>query len=222
MAVHCGPSFGLCGLRVTLLDSLGNVAAGPNNSYVTDQQISLAISANQDTGQTFQQRNGCGCSLAKFRAEDIFNWWELVFTDGAVEDALVAMMTGGTPILEGGSIVGIHYPEALGCGESKPIVAVEAWTQHMLPGGSAKDSIHPYIHWVFPASKWSFGDVTAEEDFMNPVLNGFTISNPLWGSGPYSDGPPDGSDVGAEGSRWKTADVPPAADCGYATVAPGS
>lgn len=219
MAVNCGPSFGLCALRITLLDEFGNVDAG-SNSYVTDKQISLAFTPNIDTGATFSQRNGCGCSLARFKAEDVFNWWEFTFTDGAIEDAMVALMVGGTTITEGGSVVGLHFPSALDCSEQRRQVAIEAWTQHIF--GSNKDSLHPYIHWVWPASVWQFGDNTAEEDFMNPVLTGFSRSNALWGGGPYADGPPDGSDVGAEGARWKTNDTPPVADCALASVTPGS
>ena len=219
MAVNCGPSFGLCALRITLLDDVGNVAAG-NNSYVTDKQISLAFNPNVDTGQTFSQRNGCGCSLARFKAEDIFNWWEFTFTDGAIEDAMVALMVGGTTITDGADIVGVHFPDALDCSETRVNVALEGWTQHIV--GSAKDATYPYIHWVWPATAWQFGDNTAAEDFMNPVLTGFSRSNPLWGGGPYADGPPDGSDVSPEGSRWKTNDLPPVADCAIAAVTPGS
>jgi hypothetical protein len=219
MAINCGPSFGLCAARITLLDDLGNVAAG-NNSYVTDKQISLAFSPNVDTGNTFSQRNGCGCSLARFKAEDIFNWWEFTFTDGAIEPVMMALMLGSTSILDGADTVGLHFPSALGCDEARPMVALEVWTQHIV--GSNKDSAFPYIHWVWPATVWQMGDNTAEEDFMNPVLTGFSRSNPLWGSGPYADGPPDGSDVGPEGAQWKTADLPPVADCAIAAVTPGS
>lgn len=219
MAVHCGPSFGLCGLRVTLLDDLGNVAGG-SDSYVTDKQISLAFTPNIDTGNTFSQRNGCGCSLARFKAEDVFNWWEFTFTDGAVEPALESLMLGGTSITDGADIVGLHFPTALDCDEQRQMVALEFWTQHLF--GSKKDSALPYIHWVFPASVWQYGDHTAQEDFMNPVLTGFSRSNDLWGHGPYADGPPDGSNVGMEGAYWKTAEVLPTADCGIAVVAPGS
>lgn len=221
MPVNCGPSFGLCGFRVTLLDELGNVESG-DNSYVSDGGVSLAFSPNIDVGNTFTQRSGCGCKLASFKAEDNFNWWEFTFTDGLVEDAMVAMMTGGTPITEGASVVGIHYPEGLDCDEAQRMVAIEAWTQHVQRGGNGKDSLHPYIHWVWPASKWQFGDNTAEEDFMNPVLSGYSVSNALWGGGPYGDGPPDGSDVKSNGSRWKTGDAPPTADCALTTVTPGS
>ena len=220
MAVHCGPSFGLCGLRVTLLDDLGNVNSASGNSYVTDKQISLAFTPNIDTGNTFSQRNGCGCSLARFKAEDIFNWWEFTFTDGAVEPALESLMLGGVTITSGADTVGMHFPTALSCDEQRQMVAIEFWTQHIF--GSKKDSTLPYIHWVFPASVWQYGDHTAQEDFMNPVLTGFSRSNDLWGGGPYGDGPPDGSDVGQEGAYWKTAETLPVADCADAHVTPGS
>lgn len=219
MAVNCGPSFGLCAIRVTLLDDLGNVAAG-QNSYVSDRQVSVAFSPNVETGATFSQRNGCGCSVARFRAEDVFNWWEFTFTDGALEPELVALMLGSTTIADGANKVGLHFPDSLGCAESQRQVALEFWTQHIV--GSNRDVQFPYIHWVFPASKWQLGDNTAEEDFMNPVLTGFSRSNPLWGSGPYGDGPPDGSDVGAEGAWWKTNDALPVANCAVGTVTPGS
>lgn len=213
----CGPSFGLCALRVTELDALGNAGG---DVYTTDKQISLAFTPNIDTGATFSQRNGCGCSLARFKAEDIFNWWEFTFTDGALEPALQAMMLGSTLIVDGADQVGVHFPSALDCDEARPMVGLEIWTQHI--AGSGKDGEFPYVHWVWPATVWQAGDNTAEEDFMNPVLTGFSRSNPLWGGGPHGDGPPDGSDVGPEGAWWKTADLPPVADCATGTVAPGS
>jgi hypothetical protein len=219
MAVNCGPSFGLCALRVTLLDDLGNVAAG-SNTYTTDKQISLAFTPNIDTGNTFSLRNGCGCSLSRFKSEDVFNWWEFTFTDGALEPQLTALMVGGTTIADGADVVGQHFPGALSCSDIRRQVALEFWTQHLV--GSNRDAAYPYVHWVFPASVWQWSDNTAQEDFLNPVLTGFSRSNPLWGSGPYGDGPPDGSDVGPEGSYWKTPDVLPVADCATAAVTPGS
>ena len=219
MAVNCGTSFGLCALRVTKLDDLGNVAAG-SNSYVTDKQISLAFTPNIAVGNSFSLRNGCGCSLSRFKAEDIFNWWDFTFTDGALEPSLTTLMVGGTTISEAGSVVGQHFPEALACDEFRPQVALEFWTQHIV--GSSKDGALPYVHWVFPATNWQWSSNTAQEDFLNPVLTGFSRSNALWGGGPYADGPPDGSDVGTEGSYWKTAELPPVANCSTATVTPGS
>src|SRR5712691_4852696 len=75
MAINCGLSWGACVVRLTRVDAQGNVIAG-NNSYVSNQLISLAQNPNIETGNTFSARNGCGCGLARFKAPDIFNWWE--------------------------------------------------------------------------------------------------------------------------------------------------
>ena len=53
------------------------------------------------------------------------------------------------------------------------------------------------------------------------MLNGFSRANANWGDGPYGDGPPDSEDI-SEGGFWKTADLPPAADCAAGNVTPSS
>lgn len=219
MAVNCGKVFGLCAVRFTLLDADGNVAAGPGNSYVTDKQISVAMTPNIDTGNTFSSRNGCGCSLAKFKVPDVFNWWEFAFVDGALEPEMEALITGAAEITNGADVVGIHGPEPLSCSEGERQVAVELWTKHIV--NSKQDSAYPWIHWVFPNSVWQFNDNTAQEDFLDPAYQGFSRSNDLWGAGPYGDGPPDGSDV-TEWAKWKTAIDPPAGNCASASVTPSS
>ena len=218
MAINCGPSFGLCALRVTLLDDLGNVAAG-SNSYVTDRQISLAFAPNIDTGNTFSQRNGCGCSIARFKADDVFNWFEFTFAGGALEPEMMALMLGAETIVDGADVVGLAFPSQLACDEDEPAVALEFWTKHIV--GSAPDAAYPWVHCVFPKPVWMLADNTFENDVHQMAVTGFSRSNPLWGGGPYGDGPPDGSDV-IEGAWWKTDVDPPTAICAAADVTPAS
>ena len=85
MAVNCGVSFGICAVRLTKVTVTGAVDSPPDNSYVTDKPISLALRPNIEEGQTFSLRNGCGCSIARFKANDTFNWWEFTFQMGALE-----------------------------------------------------------------------------------------------------------------------------------------
>lgn len=219
MAVNCGVSFGLCAVRVTKLDVTGAVINEENNSYVTDKAVTISMTPNIETGNTFSLRNGCGCSLARFKSEDVFNWFEFSFARGALEPALEQMLLGGEVIEDGADVVGINGPGALACDELPPIVALEFWTQHIF--GSGLDSIHPYVHWVFPSTKWQLGDNTAEEDLMQLTVNGFSRTNTAWGSGPYGDGPPDGQAV-TEWAYWKTDDDLPEASCVAAEVEPGS
>ena len=76
MAVACGVSFGLCNVRVTRLDENGVAMGGAGNTYTTDRGVTLGLSPNIETGNTFNLRNGCGCSISRFKSLDVFNWFE--------------------------------------------------------------------------------------------------------------------------------------------------
>ncbi|GIV03726.1 MAG: hypothetical protein KatS3mg015_2556 [Fimbriimonadales bacterium] len=219
MAVNCGVSFGICAVRLTKVDVTGAVLPPPNNSYVSDKPISIAVRPNIEEGQTFSLRNGCGCSIARFKANDTFNWWEFTFQMGALEPAMLSMLLGTPTIEQGADIVGQAFLGALDCDEAEPAVALEFWTQHIV--GSGQDAFHPYIHWVFPKTVWRLGDNTFEEGIAQPTVEGFSRTNNQWGDGPYGDGPPDGQDI-SEGGWWKTAIAPPTAACAPASVTPSS
>lgn len=219
MAVNCGYSFGLCAVRVTKLDETGTVIDEPDNSYVSDKAITISLTPNVETGNTFSLRNGCGCSIARFKSPDVFNWFEFSFARGALEPELESMLLRGTTILDGADVVGINGPGALACDEGEQLVSLEFWTQHNL--GSGQDALHPWVHWVFPSTTWQIGDNTAEEDIMQITLTGFSRTSGGWGSGPYGDGPPDGQDI-TEWAYWKSDVDPPAAACAAVDVEPGS
>jgi len=214
VSVNCGPSFGCCAVRLTRVASNGSVIAGLN-SYVTDKPISVAVAPNYETGNTFSQRNGCGCGIARLKAPDTFNWFDITFTEAALEPVMQAFLLGASEITDGFDVVGVSYPGQLACDDDEPAVALEFWTQHI--NGSSQDAQFPWIHWVFPMSVWRLGDNTAEEGFMNPVVVGFTKTNPLWGNGPYGDGPPDGENI-EEGGWWYTDVEPPSAECAAQNV----
>jgi len=219
MAVNCGVSFGLCRTRVTLLDANGNVSGTADNSYVTDNALSISLTPNIETGNTFSARNGCGCSVARFKANDTFNWFEFTFANTALEPQMMAMMLGSNTIVDGADVVGLAFQGSLACDEAEPSVALEFWTKHIV--GSGQDATYPWVHWVFPKTVWSLADNTFEEDIAQPTLNGFSRTNSNWGDGPYGDGPPDSEDI-SDGGWWKTDVEPPAASCDTGDVSPSS
>lgn len=219
MAVNCGSSFGLCVMRVTKVDAAGNVVTGAGNSYVSDKVVKIDVTPNVETGNTFSLRNGCGCSIVRFKANDIFNWWDFAFAGGALEPVMEALMLGSETIVDGPDVVGLAFQGSLACDEDEPAVALEFWTKHIV--GSGQDGALPWVHWVFPKSVWQLAQRTADESIQQPGLTGFSRTNEQWGAGPYSDGPPDGQDI-REGAYWKTAVAPPAANCAAATVVPSS
>lgn len=214
MAVNCGVSFGICAIRVTKVDAAGNVLAG-DNSYVSDSVASIGVRPNIEEGQTFSARNGCGCSIARFKANDTFNWFEFTLQMNTLEPILQAMLLGSETIVNGSDVVGEAFASALDCSEDEPAVALEFWTKHVV--GSGQDGTYPWIHWVFPKTVWRLGDNTFEEGIAQPTVEGFSRTNTQWGEGPYGDGPPDDQDL-REGGWWKTADDPPEANCESDTV----
>lgn len=214
MAVNCGVSFGLCAVRITKVDASGNVVAG-DNMYVTDKPLSIGLTPNIETGNTFSVRNGCGCSIARFKANDTFNWFEFTFASAALEPEMQAFLLGAETIVDGSDTVGLAFPGALDCSDDEPAVALEFWTQHIV--GSGQDGALPWFHWVFPKTVWHLADNTFEEDIAKPSLAGFSRTNQQWGEGPYADGPPDDQDI-REGGYWKTDVDPPTADCAAQAV----
>jgi hypothetical protein len=214
MAFNCGVSFGICRLRVTRLDDSGNVIAG-NNAYVTDKVMSVSVTPNIETGNSFSVRNGCGCKIASKKFPDTLNWFEFSFQDAAFEPELIAFMTGSPTITDGADVVGWAGAGALACDEQNPIVAFEFWTQNY--DGSGLDATYPYFHFVYPATTWVFADNTFEEGPAQPTLTGISQSNNNWGDGPYGDGPPDGEDI-SEYGIWATSDPLPAAACAAVAV----
>jgi hypothetical protein len=221
MAVNCGVSFGLCVVRVTKVDGAGNVVAPPDNNYITDKPISITLTPNIETGNTFSLRNGCGCSIARFKANDIFNWFEFTFASGALEPEMQAMMLGADPITDTGDVVGLAFQGSLECDEDEPAVALEFWTKHIV--GSGQDGIHPFVHWVFPKTVWQLSDNTFEEDIAQPSVTGFSRTNAQWGDGPYAgEGPPEPFQDISEGAYWKTDVDPPSAACAAGDVTPSS
>jgi hypothetical protein len=213
MSNPCGVSFGICTVRLTRLDADGNVIAGLN-SYVSDKAISVGVNPNLETGNTFSARNGCGCSLARFKVRDTFNWFEFVFTQAALESEMLAFLLGQDTITDPGAsgtpTVGLNFSSVVACDDDEPAVGFEFWTQHIV--GSAQDSTFPWFHWVFPRTIWQLGDNTFEEALAQPVVNGFSRTNDLWGHGPYGDGPPDNQQV-TEWAVWATDVDPPTAEC---------
>ncbi len=214
MSAVCGPSWGACTVRITRVDSLGNVIAG-NNAYVTNNPISIVQAPNKETGTSFSLRNGCGCGLSRFKAPDLFNWWDLTLTMAEFEPQFEAFLTGSPTIEDSGDVVGIAYLGALSCSDDEPAVAIEWWTEHI--NGSAQDTTFPWLHHVIPMTIWTPDSSTYEEDFNKPAFTGFSRTNENWGDGPYSDGPPDSEDI-SEGGKWWTDVPPPDGECAAVPV----
>lgn len=219
MAAICPSSILACGMRVTLLDSLGNVASGPNNSYVSDKLIQIQTTPDTFAPAEAQQVSGCNCLVASAKFPELLKRFNLEVQKGALEPALESMMVGTTVVLDGADPIGEWWQDNSICGHgTPPYVALEVWSQAF--EGNGQSPTWPFVHWIWPMTRWIQGQSTLNVDFKQDVLTGFSLPNDRWGHGPYSDSP--GEVIGPQGGYWFTTDEPPDAVCGYQTVTPSS
>lgn len=219
MAALCPSSILACGMRVTTLTSLGAVDPDPNNFYTTDGLIEIQFTTDNFEPPEREQANGCNCLIASAKYPPLLKRFNLVIQKGKLEPGLESMMIGSDVVLDGADPIGAWWPNNSECGDTPPpFVALEVWTQAQV--GNAQSAQWPYIHWIWPMTRWSLGQGTLNSDIKVDTLNGYSIPNSAWGHGPYGDDP--GEVVGPQGGYWFTTDAPPAGVCGYQTVTPSS
>jgi hypothetical protein len=215
----CPHSAELCRLRVTALNPDGTVADGPNNSYVTDSPIQLAVTPEIKAGASTDVTNGCGCVCVTRRTPDQFLRWDLSLQLCAVEPALTSLLIGASLHEDASDIpvpIGWDWPQPQSC-DSPTLVAIEAWSeaweydaQHAAP--------NQWIYWLFLSAQFHIDNYTLADGFMLPQFAGVTKSNDQWGVGPYGD---IAVDFGPAGGVVWTNTIPDA-DCAFETVGSGS
>jgi hypothetical protein len=225
MPAPCGVPLGLCAMRVTRLDSTtGCVTGSTDNSFVTEELISLQLTPVVEAGADTTLTGGCDCVIASYRGVDKLKRFEFTITDPKLSPALYELLLGGGLILDGAFPVGTTWPGELACGDAQDAVSLEFWVKHW--NGSSQDTTYPWIHHVYPQTYWQIGQQQFQNDFAQPTLTGFSRDNDCWGDGPYGDGPEAdyGSNIDiSNGGFWYTASVPPiSTDCDYADVTPAS
>lgn len=216
----CLESIHLCRMRVTRLDSLGNVSPTTHNSYVTDKPIEFAFKPQIEAGEEKTIKGGCACIVASVKEPDLFKRFDIDYTTATIEPALLEMLTGASVVLDNSIVpvpIGNMWPDNLACGDTPPpLSAIECWSDAY--DVDYQDPTLPYFYWVWPATKWSISDGSLSADFYQPKLSGYTVPNGQWDHGPYGGTVP----IGTGGGYFLTNTVPPTAACGYATVSPSS
>lgn len=225
----CVDSIKICALRVTLLDDLGNTAAGPNNFVATNRENQLEYTGVTDKGKDLFYRNGCDLPLANYKSADLLRYFNLTVDFFSLEPAVQSIMLGAAILDDGtGDPVGFEYAlQDCPTDVPPPLVAVEAWSWSW--DCDAQVPATPYWYYVFPMVQWATDQAnTLQVDILQPKLTGFTRRNPLWGHGPYGGvvqgaaGGPDFESVSGGPAVFLTSTPPPDAICGFGTVTPGS
>lgn len=173
--------------RFTRIDITGKPIPGPKNSFWSDSLISISYTAAYNKQDDISITNGAGrvCmtysppqTLLRMDIGDI----NFCFPDPeAIEFLAGGVVFTGTPD-EGGDIpaVGYAFPN-IGV-DPKPFgVGMELWSSQVQNG-----AVTGYFHWLMPRTFLQF---TKDQqlngtDPYNTGLEGISVENPQWGTGP--------------------------------------
>lgn len=220
MDAKCPGIITFCATRFTLLNDDGSPATGPDNFYVSNKAVTLAITSDVETGQRRTVRTGCGCIAVTKRDNDLLLGYTFELVSGVWEPALQALVLGADALLstDGTATIGLNVSgDVLGCDFTPRKVALEAWANAWDLNGPDGDLA--YVKYVWPSTKWQKGAETLGEDAAQPTLTGFSERNLNWGNGPHDDGPTDGTTpVDVDFFAQYMVDDIPSASCDYQTV----
>jgi hypothetical protein len=231
MATQCFTPFKIPRVRVTKLNSCGQVVTGSCSQVVSDGIISVAMTKNYEDREEFFVKNGDGVFCVKETNPPILKWIDLVLTFCNVDPDIINIATG-EPLYssDDAAATKIGWSTEEGAVLASNF-AFEGWTRLSSTGVACTGGTE-FGYSIFPwVVEGTIGDMTLENGVANFVINARTRSNSLWGTGPYnvdlSDNPgtlntpirmltPIGP---LQHSRmFITRLAPPAASCGCAAV----
>lgn len=172
-------------MRLTRVDSCGNVVEGECSTVVSDGFVSVAMTDNVEDPEEFKQKNAAGrYCFTPMRGLPLLNWIDTTITFCEVDPELMELATA-SPI-----VVSDATPaEAVGFGTDSDTYAsasfaLEVWTN--LPSevcsGGEQQWGYLLLPWVLEGV---IGDLTIENGPVSFEVKARTNGGNAWGVGPY-------------------------------------
>lgn len=210
----CRGQLHACAMRLARLDTNGVPLPGAQNLYVTDALAVLTFTPVYTDGDETEDKNACGEVKLWYRAPDSFKRGDVSIEVVTPDPYLEEFLSGGALLTPDDAT----KPKGFGAPPLGAItgdgVSVEVWTKRIDDGDL--DADWPYAHWAYPKVKnLRLGDHTHNASPLHPTFTGQAYENANWYDGPAGDWDADSDRV----YQWIPANVLPAAQCGYQTLA---
>ena len=184
---------GVC-IRVTRLDSAGNLLNGPGDSYVTNAFMRVSFTPEYEEGDEITEKAANGAIAVVYKSPDTLKRINMELAIVEPDPELTNLISGGlllrrNDLAAGGTFanplsksVGWAGP-AVGDDPAGYGVSIEAWSWAIKDG--KKDATNPYFYWVFPYAKLRVsGDRVIENGVMANTFEGYGLGNVNFASGP--------------------------------------
>jgi hypothetical protein len=175
-------------IRVTRLDSTGNLLNGAGDSYTTSAFMRVSFTPEYEEGDEITEKNANGVVCVTYKSPDTLKRITMELAICEPDPELSALISGGLLLRK--TVSGVSKSigwAAPGVGDDPAGngVAIESWSHAVKDGKKA--SVLPYFHWVFPYAKLrQSGDRVIENGMLATTFEGYGLGNITFGSGPDS------------------------------------
>jgi hypothetical protein len=172
-------------IRVTRLDSTGNLLNGPGDSYTTSAFMRVSFTPEYEEGDEITEKNANGVVCVTYKSPDTLKRITMELAICEPDSELSALISGGLLLRK--NVNGVNQSigwAAPGVGDDPAGngIAIEAWS-HAIKDGK-KASVLPYFHWVFPYAKLrQSGDRVIENGMLATTFEGYGLGNVQFSSG---------------------------------------
>jgi len=173
-------------MRVTKLDGCGQVLLGASSQAVSDGFISVALTANNEEGETISVTNAAGKICVMDEPAPEFTGYTIEVQFCGVDPELFSLMTGQDVVMDaaGEDAVGLRINSGVNVNDSG--FALELWSN--VPVAACDESGGAsYGYFLIPFVKGgTLGDLTVENGAVNFTLTGARSKDGSgWNVGPY-------------------------------------
>jgi hypothetical protein len=169
-------------IRVTRLDSAGELLTGGMDSYTTSAFIRASFTPEYEDGDEVTEKAANGTVCVSYKAPDTIKRVTMEIAICEPDPELTSILSGGVLLTRNDQSVGWaagvvgEDPSGDGC-------AVEVWS-YAVQGGK-RAAVNPYFHWVFPYVKLrQSGDRVIENGLLANTFEGFGLGNLNFEEGP--------------------------------------
>lgn len=177
-------------LRVTRLDSVGNLLNGPGDSYTTHAFMRVSFTPEYEEGDEITEKSANGAVCVSFKSPDTLKRITMEVAICEPDPELTSLMSGGLLLRK--NLGTFASPDHKSVGWASPAVgddpsgngvAIESWSRAIVDGKPS--ATLPFYHWVFPYAKLrQSGDRVIENGLLANTFEGYGLGNELFGDGP--------------------------------------
>jgi len=174
-------------VRLTRLDSCGNVVVGSCTTLVSECFVSVTLSPEIEAGEDYLQKSAWGDLCINDRNMDQIRWYNVTIEFAEINPDALDIIANTTPIVSSGDTIGTW----IGTGTNDEAFALEVWTKRTgvdCTTGASQEwgyFVLPYVR-----NGRVEGDVTIENGVLTMSVMGMAFGAPAnWGLGPYDADP---------------------------------